>query len=199
MHEKWAYHLEPDRNVKLFQVQVYTLGVWWWDYHPILHFPVYLGSLMVRLSSHPAFCWNVGVKSTGLTISPSPYSSAKWNPVESSVMLQLSPGLHACFLQCGGISFRRRSIWGPAGRNWRNHLISDFVLLHPTKSSSSSVKVKNVIPGILRAIMSSVPTQGQEFVRQSVQEPHSSVRGRKETSTKVSRVIETITGGVVVW
>jgi hypothetical protein len=40
-------------------------------------------SLMVRLSSHPLllFCWNTGVKPTGLTMSPSPYSSTKWNPV----------------------------------------------------------------------------------------------------------------------
>ena len=36
---------------------------------------------MVRLSSHPAFCWNTGVKPTGLTMSPSSYSSTKWNPV----------------------------------------------------------------------------------------------------------------------
>jgi hypothetical protein len=53
LHEQWAYHLGAGRNAQLFQLC--TL----WAFRFPWCIPEKLKSLMVRLSSHPAFCWNV--------------------------------------------------------------------------------------------------------------------------------------------
>ncbi len=88
---------------------------------------------MVRLSPHPAFCWNVGVKSTGLTISPSPYSSEKWKPVEASVMLQICPGLHVFFLQYRGIPVEMYTCSNTAlGRKRKNRWFC-FLIFKPPR------------------------------------------------------------------
>ncbi len=53
----------------------------------------------------------VGVKSTGLTISPSPYSSSKWKPVETSMMIQVSPSSNTWSFRYRGFLSGQVNLW----------------------------------------------------------------------------------------
>ncbi len=116
-----SWSVKPEILGKSPSENAWTIGLSsgnWSEHETFSGTSMHLGSLMVRLSTHPVLCWNTGVKSTGPTISPYPYSSVKWKPIETSVMFHLSPGSNTDSFRYRGISFNRWSCQSEICHTW---------------------------------------------------------------------------------